>query len=173
MCTPAWTSRVPATYLTHRPPAQCHAVRPAAKPRGLYWDHLDPAKISAIPALKSHLARPDETTRPRDASTQSGCQFASHGASPCAFLLRLVTPHPLFTLADAAPQPDFFGGGSSAAGGAHTAVPRSSDQPSGRPGRVQVDRIGTEPMTSQQREQAAAALAALITAWQRDLAPNA
>ena len=36
-----------------------------------------------------------------------------------------------------------------------------------------MDRIGTEPMTSQQREQAAAALAALITAWQRHLAPNA
>ena len=45
-------------------------------------------------------------------------------------------------------------------------MPRSSDQPSGRPGRVQVDRTGTEPMTSQRREQAAAALAALITAWQ-------
>jgi hypothetical protein len=36
-----------------------------------------------------------------------------------------------------------------------------------------VDRIGTEPMTSQQREQAAAALAALITAWQRRPAPDA
>jgi hypothetical protein len=52
-------------------------------------------------------------------------------------------------------------------------MPRSSDQPSGRPGRVHLDRIGTQPMTSQQREQAAAALAALITAWQRHLAPNA
>ena len=29
-----------------------------------------------------------------------------------------------------------------------------------------MDRIGTEPMTSQQREQAVTALAALITAWQ-------
>jgi len=56
--------------------------------------------------------------------------------------------------------------------GAHTAMPCSSDQPSGRPGRVHLDRVGTEPMTSQQREQAAAALAALITAWQRQLAPN-
>jgi hypothetical protein len=36
-----------------------------------------------------------------------------------------------------------------------------------------VDRIGTEPMTSQQREQAAAALAALITAWQGHPGPNA
>jgi len=36
-----------------------------------------------------------------------------------------------------------------------------------------VDRIGTGPMTSQQREQAAAALAALITAWQRHPAPDA
>jgi hypothetical protein len=36
-----------------------------------------------------------------------------------------------------------------------------------------VDRIGTQPMTSQQREQAAAALAALITAWQGHPAPNA
>jgi len=52
-------------------------------------------------------------------------------------------------------------------------MPRSSDQSSARPGRVHVDRTVTKPMTSQQREQAAAALAALITAWQRDLAPNA
>ncbi len=36
-----------------------------------------------------------------------------------------------------------------------------------------MDRIGTEPMTSQQRKQAAAALAALITAWHHHLAPNA
>jgi hypothetical protein len=36
-----------------------------------------------------------------------------------------------------------------------------------------VDRIGTEPMTRQQREQAAAALAALITVWQDHLAPDA
>jgi hypothetical protein len=36
-----------------------------------------------------------------------------------------------------------------------------------------VDRISTEPMTSQQREQAAAALAALITAWQRHPDPDA
>jgi hypothetical protein len=36
-----------------------------------------------------------------------------------------------------------------------------------------VDRIGTRPMTSQRREQAAAALAALITAWQDHPAPNA
>ena len=36
-----------------------------------------------------------------------------------------------------------------------------------------MDRIGTKPMTSQQREQAAAALADLITAWQDHPAPNA
>ncbi|MGH3302283.1 MAG: hypothetical protein ACRDOK_11475 [Streptosporangiaceae bacterium] len=36
-----------------------------------------------------------------------------------------------------------------------------------------MDRIATEPMTSQQREQAAAALAVLITAWQHRSAPNA
>jgi hypothetical protein len=35
-----------------------------------------------------------------------------------------------------------------------------------------VDQIGTQPMTSQQRDQAAAALAALITAWQRHPAPD-
>lgn len=58
--------------------------------------------MSAIPALKNHLARPDETARtPRDAGTQSGCQFPSQRASSCAFLLRLVSPAPLFTLADA------------------------------------------------------------------------
>jgi hypothetical protein len=52
-------------------------------------------------------------------------------------------------------------------------MPRSSDQLSGRAGRIHVDRTGTEPMTSKQREQAAAALAALITAWQCHLAPDA
>jgi hypothetical protein len=57
--------------------------------------------------------------------------------------------------------------------GAHTVMPRYGDQLGGRPGRVHLDRIGTQPMTSQQREQAAAALAALITAWQGHLAPNA
>jgi hypothetical protein len=36
-----------------------------------------------------------------------------------------------------------------------------------------VDRIGTEPITTQQRKQAAAALAALITAWQRHPDPDA
>jgi hypothetical protein len=36
-----------------------------------------------------------------------------------------------------------------------------------------VDRIGTEPMTSQQRVQAAAALAAFIAAWQRNPALSA
>lgn len=35
-----------------------------------------------------------------------------------------------------------------------------------------MDRIDTKPMTSQQREQAVAALAALITAWQRHPAPD-
>jgi len=79
-------------------PIPCRQPR---SPRGLYWDHLDPARISAILALTKHLAQPDKTGRPRDASTQSGCQFASHRASPCAFLLRLVPPAPLFTLADA------------------------------------------------------------------------
>jgi hypothetical protein len=38
---------------------------------------------------------------PRDANTRSGCQFASPRASRCAFLLRLVSLAPLFTLADA------------------------------------------------------------------------
>lgn len=68
---------------------------------GLHWGYLDPAKISAIPDLKHHIARPGKTARPRDAATQSGCQFACHGVYPSAFLLRLVTPHPLFTLAGA------------------------------------------------------------------------
>jgi hypothetical protein len=36
-----------------------------------------------------------------------------------------------------------------------------------------VDRIGTRPMTSQQRQQAATLLAALITAWHRHPAPGA
>jgi len=36
-----------------------------------------------------------------------------------------------------------------------------------------VDRIDTQPMTSQQRQQAVTALAALITAWQRHPAPGA
>jgi hypothetical protein len=36
-----------------------------------------------------------------------------------------------------------------------------------------VDRIGTQPMTSQQLEQGFTALAALITAWQRHPAPDA
>jgi hypothetical protein len=79
-----------------------HAVWHAAKPKRPVWDHLDPAKMSAIPALKNHLARPHKTDhRPRDADTRSGCQFASQHASPCAFLLRPVPPAPLFTLADA------------------------------------------------------------------------
>jgi hypothetical protein len=82
--------------------AQVISVSPPRSPRGLHWDHLDPATVSAIPALKNHLARPGKTARPRDASTQSGCQFASHRVSPCAFLLRLVSPAPLFTLADPA-----------------------------------------------------------------------
>jgi hypothetical protein len=63
---------------------------------------LDAAGMSAIPALKNHLAQPDETARtPRDADTQSACQFPSQRASSCAFLLRPVSPAPLFTLADA------------------------------------------------------------------------
>lgn len=74
---------------------------PPRSPSGPYSDRLDPAKISAIQALENHLAPPDKTARPRDANTQSGCRFAGHRASPCAFLLRLVTPRPLFTLADA------------------------------------------------------------------------
>jgi hypothetical protein len=36
-----------------------------------------------------------------------------------------------------------------------------------------VDRIGTQPMTSQQLEQAVTALAILITAWQHHPAPGA
>lgn len=36
-----------------------------------------------------------------------------------------------------------------------------------------MDRIGTQPMTSQQRQQAVTVLAALITAWQRHPAPGA
>ena len=36
-----------------------------------------------------------------------------------------------------------------------------------------MERIGSEPMTSRQREQAVAALAALITAWQPDPDPDA
>ncbi len=87
------------------PPTQVIPCGPPRRPRGLYWNHLDPATISAIPALKNHLSRPDKPDktahRQRDANTQSGCQFASQHASPCAFLLRLVTPAPLFTLADA------------------------------------------------------------------------
>ena len=81
-------------------PRSCRVARHEAH-AACTWGHLDPAKISAIPALKNQLARPDKTARPRDANTQSGCQFASQRASPCAFLLRLVSPHPLFTLADA------------------------------------------------------------------------
>ena len=74
---------------------------PPGSPSGPYSDRLDPARISAIQALKNHLAPPDKTARPRDANTQSGCQFAGDRASPCAFLLRLATPRPLSTLADA------------------------------------------------------------------------
>jgi hypothetical protein len=36
-----------------------------------------------------------------------------------------------------------------------------------------VDRIDTQPMTSQQRQQAVTVLAALITAWQRHPVPGA
>jgi hypothetical protein len=43
----------------------------------------------------------------------------------------------------------------------------SSDNHPRRLTRVRVDRIGTEPMTSQQRKQAITALAVLITNWQR------
>jgi hypothetical protein len=45
-------------------------------------------------------------------------------------------------------------------------MPPVIDKPSHQPARVHVDRIGAEPMTSQQRQQATAALAALIAAWQ-------
>jgi hypothetical protein len=43
-------------------------VWPAAKPTQHVLGHLDPAEISAVPALKNHLARPDKTAGPRDAS---------------------------------------------------------------------------------------------------------
>jgi hypothetical protein len=42
----------------------------------------------------------------------------------------------------------------------------SSDNNTRQRARVRVERIGTEPMTSHQREQAVEALAALITNWQ-------
>jgi len=38
-------------------PTRVIACGPPRRPRGLYWDHLDPGKISAIPALKNHAAR--------------------------------------------------------------------------------------------------------------------
>jgi 5-formyltetrahydrofolate cyclo-ligase len=44
-------------------PTQVISCRPPRRPRGLYWDHLDPAKISAIPALQNHSARPETITR--------------------------------------------------------------------------------------------------------------
>lgn len=52
--------------------------------------------------------------------------------------------------------------------GAHTAMPPATAKPSHRPPRVHVDRIVTEPMTSQQRKLAVTALAALIAAWRQD-----
>ncbi len=44
-------------------PTQVIACGPPRRPRGLYWDHLDPGKISAIPALKKHAARPERAAR--------------------------------------------------------------------------------------------------------------
>jgi hypothetical protein len=49
--------------------------------------------------------------------------------------------------------------------GAHSHATCHSN-PSNRPERAHVDRIGTKPMTSHQREQSVTTLAALITAWQ-------
>jgi hypothetical protein len=51
-------------------------------------------------------------------------------------------------------------------------MPHATDQPSHRPARVHVDRIGTAPMATQHREQAVSALATLIAAWQQDPTPD-
>jgi 5-formyltetrahydrofolate cyclo-ligase len=37
-------------------PTRVIACGPPRRPCGLYWDHLEPGKISAIPALKNHAA---------------------------------------------------------------------------------------------------------------------
>jgi hypothetical protein len=44
-------------------------------------------------------------------------------------------------------------------------MPPPRQQATGRPPPVRVERIATAPMSRQQREQAVAALAVLITAW--------
>lgn len=38
-------------------PSQVIHCGPSRRPRGLYWDHLSPAKIAAIPALASRQQR--------------------------------------------------------------------------------------------------------------------
>lgn len=38
-------------------PTQVIACGPPRRPLGLYWDHLDPGQISAIPALQHHAAQ--------------------------------------------------------------------------------------------------------------------
>jgi hypothetical protein len=79
-----------------------HPVPPATKATQAVCDHARPCQDVRHPGVENHLAEPDETARgPRHADTQSGCQFASPRASPYAFLLRLVSLAPLFTLADA------------------------------------------------------------------------
>lgn len=45
-------------------PTQVIACGPPRRPSGLYWDHLDPGKISAIPALQHHAAPPSKAGRP-------------------------------------------------------------------------------------------------------------
>jgi hypothetical protein len=92
-------------------------ARIARRPRRSAPGHPVPPATRATQAVCNH-ARPCQDVRhagnrgpprrargdargPRDANTRSGCQFASPRASRCAFLLRLVSLAPLFTLADA------------------------------------------------------------------------
>jgi hypothetical protein len=48
-------------------------------------------------------------------------------------------------------------------------MPAPQQQAMGRPPPVRVERIAAAPMSRQQREQAVAALAVLITAWRQSL----
>lgn len=49
---------------------------------------------------------------------------------------------------------------------------RPSTNPGGQFAKIRVEGLGTESMSGQQREQAVAVLAALITAWQQGQGPD-